>query len=808
LLDRQKIARAADDLAKKGLFDKAIREYQRLVQEDPEDGFAWLKIGDLFVKKGDPRQGALCYLKAAEFYSDREPEKAIKVFLAVLSLDPTQVQSHQRLAMLYHAQGKDREAMEQLEPYAAFFEKSQKIDEAIQVRQRMVDLAPEYLPVRIKLAELLLQTNRRDESAREFARVAKQLKQMGRTDDYMMVVERLLFVKPDDKEHLIALAQLYLEQRNPKEALGKLQGLFILDPKNLDVLELLAETFTQLDQRPKAIRVLKEIARLRPEMKPSLFRRILDVDPEDADAKAFLQPTEPTRPEPVLPAAGLSLVGIPSLPSQMAKVPTAGDAQEKDAKVAKKIAEAELYVKFGLQEKAIDHIHDALSMSPDSPALMRFLKDLYVGVGDYPRAASVLLSLARVSPPAEAKTALEQIFVFDAQHAEANAMYSRLGGTRPHQEAEELDVDDSDLIEEAEEDLLEEVAEVVEQVEAQEAQAAAIPKRGRTRPGSTMISMSPFFEVAEVAEVASMHRSTAVDPYSVQGALVPEGAGFYTTETTSRTSLDPVDLRGPAQSGDPIIDGLSEVEYLLQQGLQNEARASVEALYRNYPGDPRVRQKRLDVLMQKRPAPDGGRTIPEQPAKRTVPDAPKRPAPEQGRTIPETRRNHTAPEPAPDAGPEVSPFARGLAYRENGQLAEAIREFQNLVGSGIGDATCYHLIGVCYSDQGQFREAIAAFKQALHVGGLSFEDELGIYYALGATHEATRDYEEATYYYQRVYQRDPRFRDVGARLQGLQSMQAKPRRERESGASPLPVRRDPVNPQAVARGRNDDDHYN
>lgn len=780
MLDKQKIARAADDLAKKGLFDKAIREYQRLVQEDPEDDFAWLKIGDLFVKKGDPRQGALCYLKAADHYAAREPEKAIKVFQAVLALDPTQVQCHQRLAMLFHAQSKDREAMEQLESYAAFFERNQKLEEAVQVRMRMLDISPDYLPVRIKLAELLSQANKRDESAREFARVAKQLKQMGRADDYVKVVERLLFIKPDDKEHLLALAQLYLEQKNAKEALGKLQGLFVLDPKNLDVLDLLAETFLALQQTPKAIRVLKEIARQRPEMKASLYRRILDVDSTDADAIAFLEPAETGRPELSAPAAaGLSLVGIPSLPSQVAKMPA---AEETDAKVAKKIAEAQLYVKFGLQEKAIDHIHDALALSPDSPALMRFLKDLYLGVGDYPRAIPLLLSLARSLPPEDARAALEQLFQYDPQHPEAHALYAQLGGSFQPHESEELEVEADDMIEEAEEDILEEVAEVVEQVEAQEAQFSAQPApRARTRPGSTMISMSPFFEVAEVPEVGERR---PVDPYAVQGALVPEGAGFH-TETTSRTAVE--SFSGPPMGQDPIADGIAEIDFFLQQGLQNDARSAIETLYRAYPTDPRVRQKRLEIVMQKRPVAV------------TTRDPMLGGAPKASPSLVQAQ-----PQQAPTDG---SAFARGLALRDRGMIREAIQEFQRLVGAGVGDAICYHLIGVCFGDLGQFREAISAFKQALHIGGLSFEDEMGIYYALGATHEATQDYEEATYYYQRVHQRDPRFRDVGARLQALQAAQARPRRDRESGASPLPVRREPLNPQAVARGRNDDDHY-
>lgn len=764
MLDKQKIARAAEELAQKGQFDKAIKEMQRLLQEDPSYDFAWLKIGDWSVKKGDTKQGASVYLEAAKLYTEQQPTKAIQILNVVLSLDPTRVECHQRLALLYHAQGKDREAVEQLEPYANYFEQNKKYDEAIQVRQRMLELVPDNLPVRVKLAEIYSQLNKRDEAVKEFSRVAKQLKQIGRQGDYTKVVERLLFHKPDDKEHLLALAKVYLEQNNPREALNKLQGLYIIDPKNLDVLELLAETFQLIGIKPKAIRVLKEIARQRPEMKPSLFARVLELDPEDPDARSVLQPDMPNLSAAPPAAQGLSpfsLTNIPSLPSQVAKLPNkstpASDKDDREAKITKKIAEAELYVKYGLQEKAIDHLQNALEIAPDHPKLLRVLQELYVGVGDYHRAIPLMLAVARSAPADEAKTILQQVLQYDPRHEEARALYQGLGGSM------EEEIDEADLIEEEnEEDLLEEVAEVVE---AQEAQLKATGP-GRVRAGSTMISMSPFYEVAEVAEVGEVRpQKKSIDPYAALLGAPVEGAGFGFSETTSQTNRSELG-RAQQQETNEVESGLSEIEYFLEHGLYDDARNLIDSLYRSYPNNAAVQQRYGDFYQAESDDATGAQ---------------------------------------PGIG---SPFELGLAYRERGMIDEAIREFQSLIGSGQSDATCYHLIGVCYSDKGRFPEAIDAFKRALHVGGLAIEDEMGIYYALGATHEALGDYSEASYYYKRVQQRDPRFRDVGQRIQALANIKPAPaKRDRESGASPLPVRRDPGQPQAIARSRNDDDRY-
>jgi tetratricopeptide (TPR) repeat protein len=78
--------RAAHELVKKGQFEKALKEYQRLAQENPTNDFAWLKLGDLYIKKGDIQEGAKAYTKAAELYDSREPEKAAKIRATVQAL--------------------------------------------------------------------------------------------------------------------------------------------------------------------------------------------------------------------------------------------------------------------------------------------------------------------------------------------------------------------------------------------------------------------------------------------------------------------------------------------------------------------------------------------------------------------------------------------------------------------------------------------------------------------------------------------------------------------------------------------------
>ena len=52
-LNKNKVIAAAQKFQQKGQLDKAIKELQRLVDEDPKDVRTLLKIGDLHTKKGD-----------------------------------------------------------------------------------------------------------------------------------------------------------------------------------------------------------------------------------------------------------------------------------------------------------------------------------------------------------------------------------------------------------------------------------------------------------------------------------------------------------------------------------------------------------------------------------------------------------------------------------------------------------------------------------------------------------------------------------------------------------------------------------
>jgi pilus assembly protein FimV len=336
--NKEKVMDAARKFVDRGQIDKAVKEYLRIVHEDPKDVRVWLKIGDLYAKKGSKQDAIETYLKVARFYSDQGFFlKAVAVYKQILKLDPRLVDVILKLAELYRQLGLMSDAMQHFESVAAHFHREGNTKEALATVKKLVDLDPENIATRIKLAELYSKERLIDDAASEFSVACEQLRRQGRQDDFLKVAERLLWHKPDNQALNRELAGLYLRRNDPRRALQKLQACFKADPRDVETLGLLAQAFQALEQKAKTVSVLKELARIHVENKQrdqagDVFRKILEFVPSDADAISFLGPGAhaAVRPSPSQSPSPLAALAAPmTRPStgMPAQVRTASDAR-------------------------------------------------------------------------------------------------------------------------------------------------------------------------------------------------------------------------------------------------------------------------------------------------------------------------------------------------------------------------------------------------------------------------------------------------------------------------------------------------
>lgn len=495
--NKEKVMDAARKFVDKGQIDKAVKEYLRIVQEDPKDVRVWLKIGDLYAKKGAKQDAIETYLQVARFYHDQGFFlKAVAVYKQILKLDPRLVDVILKLAELYRVLGLMSDAMQHFESVAAHFHREGNTKEALATVKKLVDLDPENIATRIKLAELYSKEGLVDDAATEFTLACDQLRRQGRQDDFLKVAERLLWHKPDSHALNRELAALYLLRNDPRRALQKLQACFKADPRDVETLGLLAQAFQALEQKAKTVSVLKELARIHVENKHKdkageVFRKILELVPADADAVAFLGPAAqpPMRPSSML--GPLSRPGTSMPPSMPAQVRAASDARfnfttelpayepastrmtgsmplidekllsgldialpeyddsnfsvdmepppdprmmsaagERHAEeISKILTETDVYVKYGLHQKAVDHLRRVFTLDSENVEARERLKDIFVSQGREQEAEVELLRLVEViapSDPDRAEAYLQEVLAMGGTHAGAFELARRL----------------------------------------------------------------------------------------------------------------------------------------------------------------------------------------------------------------------------------------------------------------------------------------------------------------------------------------------------------------------------------------------
>ncbi|MBX3248838.1 MAG: tetratricopeptide repeat protein [Myxococcales bacterium] len=451
-VDRTKVLAAAQKHLAKGAYDRAIAEYQKLVDADPRDVRTLLKIGDLYTRKGSNKEASATYFRVAEHYATQGFFlKAVAVYKQILKLQPGRLDISLRLAEMYENLQLVSDALATYEQVAAAYAREGQVDQALSTLGKMCELDPENVPVRIKYAEALSKAGRTEEAAVAFEAGAGLLEEQGRLDDYLKVAERLLFHRPTDADLARKLASHYLERDDAKRALAKLQLCFKQDPRDVRTLELLAEAFHALGQTPKTISVYREIARIhqeanRAEARARVLKRILELDPTDAEARqalagyASVAAPRPA-PPPAAPVEAMppgALVAPPpaeededdepdlellepdddddmllEVDEEEVVVDVALDADEGsmappppdhapsippdvalEAQIARLLTECDVFARYGLKDKVVAQLEQVLQLAPDHVEARERLKDAYLAAGRPRDAARELVHLA------------------------------------------------------------------------------------------------------------------------------------------------------------------------------------------------------------------------------------------------------------------------------------------------------------------------------------------------------------------------------------------------------------------------------
>ncbi|TMA45866.1 MAG: tetratricopeptide repeat protein, partial [Deltaproteobacteria bacterium] len=238
-MDKNKVIESAAKLIAKGAFDKAVKEYQRVLEIDPDDVRVLQKLAELYQKMNRKAEAADCFEKVARTYSQQGFYlKAVALYKQVLKVIE-RVEVNIRLAELYQQLGLVGDATKEWQAVAAHHEKSGDTKASLDTLKKLVDLDPDNVAARIRLGEQYARQDDLIEAVAELRRAAQYLQRNGRHDDYLRVAERISHLDQNDVGLAKELAEQYLSRGDSKRALAKLHICFKANPRELSTLQML-----------------------------------------------------------------------------------------------------------------------------------------------------------------------------------------------------------------------------------------------------------------------------------------------------------------------------------------------------------------------------------------------------------------------------------------------------------------------------------------------------------------------------------------------------------------------------------------
>lgn len=194
-LNRESIIRAAEKYVSKGRLEAAIKEYRKVLAENPNDAKTLNRVGDLYARIERFSEAVKLFTQIAEQYTrDGFFVKAIAIYKKIIKLDPTSLPFYERLAELYYKQGLLNEARTQYQVLADYYQKHDNAATAITTYQKMSGMEPENPSFHLKLAELHQSQQLTDKALDEYRQLADLLIVNGSVDETTQVYLKALEV--------------------------------------------------------------------------------------------------------------------------------------------------------------------------------------------------------------------------------------------------------------------------------------------------------------------------------------------------------------------------------------------------------------------------------------------------------------------------------------------------------------------------------------------------------------------------------------------------------------------------------------
>jgi tetratricopeptide (TPR) repeat protein len=249
--NKQKALSAAEKFVQQGKLQNAITEYEKVLKADPKDLTVSNTVGDLYARLGQNDKAVDCFKSVGDAYAAQGfTVKAIAMYKKLSKLKPS-LDSVLRLAELYTQQGLFNDARAQYLQVAEEFLKAGELEQAVRIFQKTLEMDPENVAMRMRLADVYIRLNKKTEAWQIYAAAAESLRARGAMPQAEEILQRMLTLDPGNSYALLLKGRTALEAGDAADAIKNLEKVADLD-NHPEGLRALLQAYLQTGRLPEA----------------------------------------------------------------------------------------------------------------------------------------------------------------------------------------------------------------------------------------------------------------------------------------------------------------------------------------------------------------------------------------------------------------------------------------------------------------------------------------------------------------------------------------------------------------------------
>jgi tetratricopeptide (TPR) repeat protein len=239
---KQKVLSTAEKFVQQGKLQNAIAEYEKVLKTDSKDLTVLNTVGDLYARLGNTEKAVECFKSVGDAYAAQGfTVKAIAMYKKLSKLKSS-LESVLRLAELYTQQGLFNDARAQYSQVADEFVRAGQLDQAVRIYQKTLEMDPENIAMRTKLAEVYLRLNKKPEAWQILTAAVESLRARGQLAPAEEILQRMLKLDPGSSYALRLRGSTALDAGDSQAAIGYLEKVADLD-SNPDGLRTLMQAY-------------------------------------------------------------------------------------------------------------------------------------------------------------------------------------------------------------------------------------------------------------------------------------------------------------------------------------------------------------------------------------------------------------------------------------------------------------------------------------------------------------------------------------------------------------------------------------